>query len=111
MTSTGEISVGLVEDRPAVEVELSGNFTDSHGRAVSPAPFRRIPYSEAMLRYASDKPDLRNPLEISEATETFRGSGFRIFAGMIDGDPNVRVRAIPAPCCVLTVPLSESASV
>ena len=47
--------------------------------------------------YASDKPDLRNPIVIRDATETFRGSGFRIFAGMIDGDPNVRVRAIPAP--------------
>jgi len=82
----------------AVEPVLHGVFEEfADGRAVSPAPFRRIPYAEAMLRYASDKPDLRNPIEISDATETFRGSGFRIFAGMIDGDPNVRVRAIPAP--------------
>jgi aspartyl-tRNA synthetase len=82
----------------AVEPVLYGVFEEfADGRAVSPAPFRRIPYAEAMLRYASDKPDLRNPIEISDATETFRGSGFRIFAGMIDGDPNVRVRAIPAP--------------
>jgi aspartyl-tRNA synthetase len=82
----------------AVEPVLHGVFEEfADGRAVSPAPFRRIPYTEAMLRYASDKPDLRNPIVISDATETFRGSGFRIFAGMIDGDPNVRVRAIPAP--------------
>jgi aspartyl-tRNA synthetase len=82
----------------AVEPVLHGVFEEfADGRAVSPAPFRRIPYAEAMLRYASDKPDLRNPIVISDATETFRGSGFRIFAGMIDGDPNVRVRAIPAP--------------
>jgi aspartyl-tRNA synthetase len=82
----------------AVEPVLHGVFEEfAEGRAVSPAPFRRIPYAEALLRYASDKPDLRNPIEISDATETFRGSGFRIFAGMIEGDPNVRVRAIPAP--------------
>jgi aspartyl-tRNA synthetase len=82
----------------AVEPVLHGVFEEfADGRAVSPAPFRRIPYAEAMLRYASDKPDLRNPIVISDATETFRGSGFRIFAGMIDGDPDVRVRAIPAP--------------
>ena len=82
----------------AIEPVLHGVFEEfAAGRAVSPAPFRRIPYAEALLRYASDKPDLRNPIEIRDATETFRGSGFRIFAGMIDGDPNVRVRAIPAP--------------
>jgi len=82
----------------AIEPVLHGVFEEfAEGRAVSPAPFRRIPYAEAMLRYATDKPDLRNSIEIVDATETFRGSGFRIFAGMIDGDPNVRVRAIPAP--------------
>src|SRR6185437_4290275 len=69
----------------------------AEGRAVSPAPFRRIAYADAMLGYASDKPDLRNPIVMSDVTETFRGSGFRIFAGMIEGDANVRVRAIPAP--------------
>jgi len=82
----------------ALEPVLHGVFEEfAEGRAVSPAPFRRIAYADAMLRYASDKPDLRNPIEIRDATETFRGSGFRIFAGMIDGDPNVRVRVIPAP--------------
>jgi aspartyl-tRNA synthetase len=82
----------------AVEPVLHGVFVEfAAGRAVSPAPFRRIPYAEALLRYASDKPDLRNPIVIHDATENFRGSGFRIFAGMIDNDPNVRVRAIPAP--------------
>ncbi len=82
----------------AVEPVLHGVFEEfAAGRRVSPAPFRRIAYSDAMLRYASDKPDLRNPIVIGDATETFRGSGFRVFAGMIDADPNVRVRAIPAP--------------
>jgi aspartyl-tRNA synthetase len=82
----------------AVEPVLHGVFEEfGNGRPVSPAPFRRIPYAEAMLNYASDKPDLRNPLVIREVTEHFRGSGFRVFANMIAGDPAVRVRAIPAP--------------
>jgi len=82
----------------AVEPVLHGVFAEFAGdRPVSPAPFRQIPYAEALLRYSSDKPDLRNPIEISDVTETFRGSGFRIFAGMIGADAKVRVRAIPAP--------------
>jgi aspartyl-tRNA synthetase len=82
----------------AIEPVLHGVFEEfSDGRVISPAPFRRIANAEAMLRFATDKPDLRNPLEIRDATETFRGSGFRVFAGMIAGDPSVRVRAIPAP--------------
>src|ERR1700723_2184859 len=82
----------------ALEPVLHGVFEEfAAGRRISPAPFRRIPYAEAMLRYATDKPDLRNPVEIPDVTETFRGAGFRIFAGMIDNDPNVRVRAIPTP--------------
>jgi aspartyl-tRNA synthetase len=82
----------------AIEPVLHGVFEEfAGGRRVSPAPFSRIPYADAILNYASDKPDLRNPIVIRDATETFRGSGFRIFAGMIDSDANVRVRAIPAP--------------
>ena len=82
----------------AIEPVLHGVFEEfANARTVSPLPFRRIPYAEAMLRYASDKPDLRNPIVLHDATETFRGSGFRTFAGMIDSDPHVRVRAIPAP--------------
>ena len=82
----------------AIEPVLHGVFEEfAGGRRVSPAPFPRIAYAEAILNYASDKPDLRNPIVIRDATETFRGSGFRIFAGMIAGNANVRVRAIPAP--------------
>jgi aspartyl-tRNA synthetase len=82
----------------AIEPVLHGVFAEFGGdRRISPAPFPRIPYADAILNYASDKPDLRNPIVIRDATETFRGSGFRIFAGMIAGDANVRVRAIPAP--------------
>src|SRR3984893_155066 len=82
----------------AIEPVLHGVFEEfADGRRVSPAPFPRIAYAHAILNYASDKPDLRNPIVIRDATETFRGSGFRIFAGMIATDANVRVRAIPAP--------------
>ncbi|MCB1522221.1 MAG: aspartate--tRNA ligase [Hyphomicrobiaceae bacterium] len=57
----------------------------------------RIPYEEAISRYGSDKPDLRNPIEMQDVTEHFRDSGFKVFAGMIAKDPAVRVWAIPAP--------------
>jgi aspartyl-tRNA synthetase len=57
----------------------------------------RIPYDVAIQKYGSDKPDLRNPIEMADVTEHFRGSGFKVFAGMIEKDPKVRVWAIPAP--------------
>jgi aspartyl-tRNA synthetase len=50
-----------------------------------------------MEKYGSDKPDLRNPIVMENVTEHFAGSGFKIFAGMIEKDPEVRVWAIPAP--------------
>jgi aspartyl-tRNA synthetase len=58
--------------------------------------FRRIPYDEAMRKYGTDKPDLRNPIEMQDVTEHFAGSGFKVFAGMIANDPKVEVWAIPA---------------
>ena len=65
------------------------------GRTVSALPFRRIPYRESMLKFGNDKPDLRNPLIITDVTELFRGSGFGRFASMVEGGDVVR--AIPAP--------------
>jgi aspartyl-tRNA synthetase len=50
-----------------------------------------------MGKYGTDKPDLRNPLEMQDVTMQFRGSGFKVFASQIDSDVNVRVWAIPAP--------------
>ncbi|WBX83919.1 aspartate--tRNA ligase [Sphingosinicella microcystinivorans] len=80
----------------AIEPVLQGVFEEfANGRSVTPAPFPRIPYAESMLKYGNDKPDLRNPIEIVDVTEHFRGSGFGIFAKMVEGG-NV-VRAIPAP--------------
>lgn len=58
--------------------DVFSNFTDKY---VSPAPFRRIPYSEAMLKYGNDKPDLRNPLIISELTNIFKNTTFTPFIG------------------------------
>ena len=82
----------------AIEPVLHGVFEEfGRGRAVTPSPFPHITYRDALAKYGTDKPDLRNPLVMHDATEHFRGSGFKIFAGMIAADPSVRVRAIPAP--------------
>lgn len=56
-------------------------FTKFSNKKVSEIPFKRIPYSEAMLKYGSDKPDLRNPLEIIDVSDIFAGSGFAAFDG------------------------------
>jgi aspartyl-tRNA synthetase len=80
----------------AIEPVLHGVFEEfANGRTVSPAPFPRIPYREAMLKYGSDKPDLRNPIEITDVTDHFHGSGFGIFARLVEGGGVIR--AIPAP--------------
>jgi aspartyl-tRNA synthetase len=59
--------------------------------------FPQIPYDTAIAKYGSDKPDLRNPIEMADVSEHFRGSGFKVFAGMLEKDPKVRIWAIPAP--------------
>jgi aspartyl-tRNA synthetase len=77
----------------AVEPVLHGTFEEfAEGRVVSPLPFPRIPYDEAMLKYGSDKPDLRNPIEIVDVSDVFEREevGFRAFKGLV-------VRAIRAP--------------
>jgi aspartyl-tRNA synthetase len=80
----------------AIEPVLHGVFEEfANGRAVTPAPFPRIAYRDSMLRYGSDKPDLRNPLEITDVTDHFVGSGFGLFARIVEGGGVVR--AIPAP--------------
>ncbi|MBN9236338.1 MULTISPECIES: aspartate--tRNA ligase [Phyllobacteriaceae] len=56
----------------------------------------RIPYSEAIRKYGSDKPDLRNPIVMEAVTDHFAGSGFKVFANMIASNPKVQVWAIPA---------------
>ena len=81
----------------AIEPVLSGVFEEfGAGKFVTPAgEYPRIPYKEALLKFGSDKPDLRNPLLISDVGEQFRGSGFGLFAGLVE--KGAVVRAVPAP--------------
>ena len=79
-----------------LEPVMAGVFEEfSAGRAVTPPPFPRIPYDQAMLEFGSDKPDLRNPLRITDVTAQFAGSGFGLFARIAAAGGVVR--AIPAP--------------
>ena len=79
----------------AIEPVLHEIFVEfGGGRTVTDYPFPRIPFDESMAKYGSDKPDLRNPLVISDVTEAFRGSNFGIFAKNIE--TGSVVRAIPA---------------
>ena len=72
------------------EEVLSAVFEKFGGKPVSPAPFKRIPYAESMLKYGTDKPDLRNPLIITELSDLFVDSDFKPFA-------NKCVRGIRVP--------------
>ena len=81
----------------AVEPVLHGVFEEfADGKPVT-AKFPRIPYGEAILKYGSDKPDLRNPIVMQDVSDIFRGSGFKIFARILETNPKGAVWAIPAP--------------
>jgi aspartyl-tRNA synthetase len=81
----------------AIEPVLHGVFKEFAGeRHVPDEAFARIPYAESIRTYGSDKPDLRNPIKMQAVTEHFAGSGFKVFAGMIEKNPKVEVWAIPA---------------
>ncbi len=81
----------------AIEPVLRGVFVEfSNGKKVT-EKFPRIPYKEAISKYGTDKPDLRNPIEMQNVSKHFRGSGFKIFANMLAQDEKVEVWAIPAP--------------
>lgn len=91
-----EMSFATQEDVfGVVEPLVHGLFTEFSKKKVSPMPFPRISYKDSMLKYGNDKPDLRNPIEISQVNEVFAGSGFSIFAKAIE--QGKVVRAIPAP--------------
>jgi aspartyl-tRNA synthetase len=79
-----------------MEPVFRGIFEEfSGGKSVTTA-FPRIPYAQAIAKYGSDKPDLRNPIEMQDVSQHFRGSGFKVFAGILDASPSHRVWAIPA---------------
>jgi aspartyl-tRNA synthetase len=80
----------------AVEPVMRGVFEEfANGKSVT-KKFPMIPYAEAITKYGSDKPDLRNPIVMQDVSEAFRGSGFKIFANILAGDSKAQVWAIPA---------------
>jgi len=80
----------------AIGPVLHGVFEEfGGGRPVAAPPFPRITYKDALLKYGTDKPDLRNPLVIIDVSDVFRGSEFAVFAGAVAS--GAVVRAIPAP--------------
>jgi aspartyl-tRNA synthetase len=88
-----EMAFATQEDVFAVAEEVLGEtFAKFSDKKVSSAPFVRIPYAESMLKYGSDKPDLRNPLLVEDLTEFFVGVDFAPFK-------NKPVRGIVAPGC------------
>ncbi|MGE5266298.1 MAG: aspartate--tRNA ligase [Deltaproteobacteria bacterium] len=95
-----DVEMSFVEQEDifqTMEPILTGIFEEfANGQPVTKI-WPRIPYEEAIAKYGSDKPDLRNPIEMQDVTEHFRGSGFKVFSNMIEKDPKVRVWAIPAP--------------
>ncbi|MEL6599877.1 MAG: aspartate--tRNA ligase [Pseudomonadota bacterium] len=92
-----EMSFATQEDVfQVIEPVMRGVFEEfGGGRPVTP-DFPRIAYRDAMLWYGSDKPDLRNPIRMQVVSEHFAGSGFKIFASLLEKEGN-EVRAIPAP--------------
>ncbi|MFZ0102425.1 MAG: aspartate--tRNA ligase [Pseudolabrys sp.] len=81
----------------AVEPVIRGVFEEfSNSKPVTPK-FPLIPYADALRKYGTDKPDLRNPVVMQDVSEAFRGSGFKIFANILNADPTAQVWAIPAP--------------
>ena len=81
----------------AVEPVIRGVFEEfANGKPVTPK-FPLIPYAEALRKYGTDKPDLRNPIVMQDVSEAFRGSGFKIFANILNSDASAQVWAIPAP--------------
>jgi aspartyl-tRNA synthetase len=88
-----EMAFATQEDIFAIAEEVVGDtFRKFSDKKVSPAPFRRIPYAESMLKYGTDKPDLRNPLEIIDITDIFEGTEFKPFQ-------HKTVRAVNVPDC------------
>jgi aspartyl-tRNA synthetase len=80
----------------SVEPVIRGVFEEfANGKPVTPK-FPLIPYADALRKYGSDKPDLRNPIEMQDVSEVFRGSGFKIFAKILETSGNA-VWALPAP--------------
>ncbi|WP_048647793.1 aspartate--tRNA ligase [Nitratireductor soli] len=79
-----------------VEPIMRGVFEKFAGGKPVTEVFPRIPYDEAMRKYGTDKPDLRNPIVMEDVSTHFRDSGFKVFANILAGDPKAEIWAIPA---------------
>lgn len=94
-----DVEMSFVEQEDVfrtMEPVIAGVFEEfGNGKSVT-KNWPRIPYAEAIRKYGSDKPDLRNPLEMQDVSEHFRGSGFKVFARILEDEKN-RVWAIPGP--------------
>ena len=92
-----EMSFATQEDVFAVMEKTMGTIFNefSYGRTVDQAPYVRIPFNEAMLKYGSDKPDLRNPLIIQDATDFFGNTGFGVYDGKAQNGEYLRAIVIP----------------
>jgi aspartyl-tRNA synthetase len=95
-----DVEMSFVEQNDvfaAMEPVVRGVFEEfANGKPVTPSPWPRIPFAESMRKYGSDKPDLRNPIVMQNVSEHFRGSGFKVFARLLESEKN-EVWAIPAP--------------
>ena len=93
-----DMEMSFVEQEDILQVMepiIRGIFEEfSNGKPVT-QKFPRIPYNEAMRKYGSDKPDLRNPIVMEEVSEDFRGSGFKVFAHILESDDKAEVWGIP----------------
>ena len=96
-----DIEMSFVEQEDvfdAIEPVIRGAFEEfARGKPVTPSPWPRIPYAEAMREYGSDKPDLRNPIVMQDVSEQFRGSGFKVFARLLEIDEKRSVGDLPRP--------------
>jgi aspartyl-tRNA synthetase len=94
-----DLEMSFVEQEDVLstmEPVMRGVFEDFAGGKPVTQNFPRIAYDDAIRMYGSDKPDLRNPIMMQDVTKHFAGSGFKVFAGMIERDPKTRIWAIPA---------------
>ncbi len=95
-----DIEMSFVEQNDvfaAMEPVIRETFAEfADGKPVTQT-LPRIAYDEAIAKYGSDKPDLRNPIVMQDVSQHFAGSGFKIFAQMLEKDRKARVWAIPAP--------------
>ena len=95
-----DIEMSFVEQKDvfeAVEPVLRGVFEEFGGGKPVTQSFPHISYADSMRWYGNDKPDLRIPIRMQDVSEVFRGSGFKVFARILDSDPKAAIWAIPAP--------------